>query len=274
MDNDLSAKPFLRWAGSKRKLLPLLSSFWKDDTRRYFEPFAGSAQLFYFINPKRAILADLNEKLIGTYQSVKENPKAVHSILQKLPVSKESYYKIREEQSADLLPFEQAARFIYLNRFCFNGLYRTNQLGKFNVPYSGYKTGDLPSIEQLKLVSKVLKDVKLITGDFENVVLRNVTPHDFVYLDPPYAIKNTRIFNQYDPNSFGLEDIERLLVLLTHIDGCGAKFLLSYAYDPFIKKIFSHWKVRTVDIQRNISGFNKHRRISKELLVTNIKLTK
>jgi len=139
--DELSAKPFLRWAGSKRKLLPQLLEFTPKDYGRYVEPFAGSACLFFHLKPRKALLGDINHDLIRTYLEVKYRVKEVVAELEKLNCSKENYYRIRAWQSERLSGPRQAARFIYLNRFCFNGLYRTNKTGQFNVPYGAERAG-------------------------------------------------------------------------------------------------------------------------------------
>jgi DNA adenine methylase len=264
------AKPFLRWAGSKKLILPKLAKYWNQDFNRYIEPFVGSAQLFYHLKPKQAILGDINGDLITTYRAVKKTPKLVHSILGQMRKGKNNYYTIRKQSAFYKSDIERAARFIYLNRFCFNGLYRTNKNGDFNVPYAGYKTGNLPTIENLVHASEILNKAKLVCEDFENTVTKNVGRNDFFYLDPPYALKNKRIFNQYDPQSFGLNDIDRMRTLLQLIHKKGAKFLLSYAFDEEVVKLFDEWNIEIVETQRNMTGFKKKKRTAKEVLISNI----
>src|SRR5258708_7755717 len=145
--------PFLRWAGSKRQLVKTLSSYWDDTFGRYVEPFAGSACLFFHVQPSRAILGDQNEELIATYKEIKCRPEYVAKRLRLLKKSKTTYYRIRKQSVRGLSSIEQAARFIYLNRCCFNGLYRTNLKGEFNVPYGGDGSGSIPSAETLKVCS-------------------------------------------------------------------------------------------------------------------------
>src|SRR5712692_10342112 len=163
--------PFLRWAGSKRRLLPILQTFWTEKHTRYIEPFAGSACLFFAIKPPRAVLGDLNPELIATYIEVKYRIAAVLKELKKLkPASKREYERLRSIDISTLSPAARAARFIYLNRFCFNGIYRTNLLGQFNVPYSGDRCGDVPKDEAFKKCSSRLRHARFVNGDFENVL--------------------------------------------------------------------------------------------------------
>lgn len=264
-----SAQPFLRWAGSKRKLLPHLVPYWDGTHERYIEPFAGSACLFFSLRPACAILGDLNGELVDTYLTLQFDPTAVWECMDALPRGEDAYYGIRESIPAELSAVERAARFIYLNRFCFNGLYRTNLAGQFNVPYGASKAGDLPTLNELAAVVDALSHAELRRCDFEQLICGEVRTGDFVYLDPPYAVENVRIFRQYGPQTFGLEDLDRLHRVLCHIDAVGASFVLSYADCEEAKRLFGDWQVRRVNTHRNISGFAKHRRKASEVLVSN-----
>jgi DNA adenine methylase len=263
------AKPFLKWAGSKRKQLPILSEYWDPSYKRYVEPFMGSACLFFYLNPKKAILNDLNSELVATYKAVRDHTNQVTDALYKLPRGKESYYEIRSKDPNELNQIEAAARFIYLNRFCFNGLYRTNLTGRFNVPYCPTKTGNLPLPEIFQAAAKQLKNAEIKSSDFE-AILANVTKNDFVYIDPPFAVENQRIFRQYGPTTFGSSDLERLAEKLIFINNVGAKFVLSYASSPDVKQIFQNWQFKEIMVQRNIAGFVQYRRKAPELIFSNI----
>lgn len=261
-------KPFLRWAGSKRKLLPRLRTYWQPHHKRYVEPFMGSAVLFFKINPQDAILGDINGDLVETYHCVRDHALALHRALLRLPTGKRSYYQIRSQDPVNLCEVERTARFIYLNRYCFNGLYRTNQQGDFNVPYSGSRTGSLPSLPELRNVAKALKRSKIVHSDFQKT-LSAVRANDFVYIDPPYAVSNRRIFRQYGPSSFGLDDLTRLADVLIEIDRRNATFLVSYAMCREALETFGQWHIRRALTQRSVAGFSKHRRKAVEVLVSN-----
>lgn len=262
--------PFLRWAGSKRKLLPKLVPFWGHDYKRYLEPFAGSSAFFFALAPEKAILSDINEELIEALTYVRDAPTEIHTRLCKLKRTKTEYYRIRAQDKELLDPKTRAVRFIYLNRYCFNGLYRTNLKGQFNVPYAASRTGAIPPLEVFIENASRLEAAKLICGDFDSVVRAEVTAGDFVYLDPPYAVENRRIFSQYGPQTFGLNDLEKLKLLLEHIDAVGASFLLSYADCKESRALGAEWRHRRVYTQRNIAGFVKHRRRAAETIITNI----
>ena len=269
--NEFKPTPFLRWAGSKRKLIPELKQFWDAKYKVYHEPFMGSAQLFFAINDaKQYILSDKNEHLVEVYQQIKNHPYQVFQHLKKFKNNHKEYYTIRNLKQSSLGCNQRAARFIYLNWLCFNGLYRTNKDGRFNVPYSGDVDKDIYKWETLKMASNKLQNANILSGDFDPIIRSTVNQGEFVYLDPPYAIENQRIFTQYCNHTFGLNDIDRLHSSISYINNIGAYFLLSYANTKKIKSIFHQWTTFEVDVQRNIAGFSKFRRKSPELIITNI----
>jgi len=266
----LVSKPFLRWAGSKKKLLRELE-FYYTEQHRYIEPFAGSAQLFFHLSPPCAVLGDINKELVSCYNVIKENPTELYEILCQMPINKQHYYTIRDDFNDvnNTNALRKAAQFIYLNRLSFNGLFRTNKIGKYNVPYGGEKSGNFPSKEDLALVSDSLKNTQIHHSDFDSLVRNNLNEGDFVYLDPPYTIKNQRIFKQYNPTVFGSTDIERICDILDFIDGMNAKFLLSYAFCDDVAHVAQKWTSKVVSTQRNIAGFSSNRKMEKEFLISN-----
>lgn len=159
-------EPFLRWAGSKRQLIPRLRNFWSEDFRRYIEPFAGSASLFFDIEPRRAILGDANGELISTLRAVKKNVHEVVASLRRLPSGERAYYRVRSLELGNLSRPETAGRFIYLNHYCFNGIFRTNKQGRFNVPYGPPKSGARVKMAPLLRAARLLRRAKLLNGDF------------------------------------------------------------------------------------------------------------
>jgi DNA adenine methylase len=262
--------PFLRWAGSKRRLLPILRTFWTEEHTRYVEPFAGSACLFFAIKPPRAILGDLNSELIATYIQVKYQIAGVLSELNRLrPANRREYKRLRRIDIASLTPSARAARFIYLNRFCFNGIYRTNLLGQFNVPYSGNRCGNLPKETVFRKCSRRLQRARFVNGDFENV-LRQARKGDFVYMDPPFAVRARRIFREYDPSTFTHKDIARLRSQMERLDAAGIDFVVSYAESEEADVLKDGFSYQTVAVRRHIAGFAAHRADTNELLISNI----
>jgi DNA adenine methylase len=264
-------EPFLRWAGSKRQLIPRLRRFWSDDFRRYIEPFAGSASLFFAIEPDRAILGDANGELISTMRAVKENVDDVLACLRRLPSGERAYYRVRGLEVGKLSRLEIAGRFIYLNHYCFNGIFRTNKKGRFNVPYGPPKSGARVRKTPLVRASSLLKRARLLSGDFAET-LSHAGSGDFVYLDPPYAVSTRRLFAEYLPNSFGQSDLGRLGKELRTLDNRGAAFVITYADSPEGRRLLSPWNCTRVWTRRNIAGFAGNRRGSYEILATNLAL--
>ena len=228
----------------------------------------GSACLFFALKPQKAMLADINGDLVRTFREVRDHPRAVANRLARIPLGKRSYYAHRRKRLPELETTDAAAHFIFLNRFCFNGLYRTNDEGLFNVPYGSSGTGRLPTAQELQATSGVLRRCAIKHADFEDT-LKTARAGDFVYLDPPYAVGNRRVFRQYGPSSFGLDDLRRLGNVLTKLDRRGVKFVLSYAYCPEALEHFRRWPRKKVLVDRNIAGFATNRRRAAELLISN-----
>ena len=229
----------------------------------------GSACLFFDLLPRRALLGDINSELIHCYEQVRAAPRSVCWHLSRFKINADFYYQLRAEDPVGLSPARRAARLIYLTRYCFNGLYRTNQAGQFNVPHGGSRTGNLPTYEQLAAASARLADVHLVCADFATTV-DQVRKGDFVYLDPPYWVRGKRRINQYGPNTFYHRDLARLDQALKTIDQRGAHFLLSYEDSEEANQIASSWHNAKVPVRRNVAGFARHRRVELELLATNI----
>ena len=257
----------LRWAGSKRKLLPVLRQYWRETDRKYIEAFAGSACLFFDLQPKIAVLNDSNAELISSYEMLAKDPARIHAAISSVAANSENYYLTSATRRRS--EFQKAVRFFYLNRFCFNGIYRTNKMGDFNVPFGSYKTGGVPSLERWLQAASALKSAKLYSSDFEGVVRANVGKGDFVYLDPPYAVSNRRVFKQYSATEFGESDLLRLRSLMRHIHDVGATFVVSYALSKETAVLAKDWYALRQLAQRNIAGFSHQRRKAVEVLITN-----
>ena len=168
-----------------------------------------------------------------------------------------------------LAPTVRAARFIYLNRFCFNGIYRTNLNGQFNVPYSGDGCGAVPQNEVFKVCARRLRSARLVSGHFEKV-LSQAKKGDFVYMDPPYAVRARRVFREYDPSTFTHEDISRLRSWMERLNAAGISFVVSYAESDEADILKRGFAYETVTVRRNVAGFATHRADTNELLISNI----
>jgi DNA adenine methylase len=257
----------LRWAGSKKKLLPHLIRLAPKGYDRYVEPFCGSMCLAIALKPRRALIGDINKELVNFYKCMKKNARGVAELTQYLPRDAETYYKVRALSPKDLAPDYRAARFLYLNRFCFNGVYRTNLLGEFNVP-RGNHTGEIPAIEELVAFGSLLTSVTIKRCDF-SVLLEQAGEGDFVYLDPPYAGRNVRDRGEYGVGAFKEPDIDRLILSINEASERGAKVLLSYADIPRINDAFKDWITEYIKVPRNVSGFSKGRAVADEIIVRN-----
>ena len=264
------AKPFLRWAGSKRKQLPRLRPFWSANHSRYIEPFAGSACLFFDLRPSVAVLGDSNRELIDLYSVVKEAPERLYKRLRRIRRDTETYNRWRSLKPKSLDLETRALRFLYLNRNCFNGIYRTNVAGEFNVPM-GRRPGEYFTLDDLLLCSELLQNATLVAGDFANT-LEHVKAGDFVYLDPPYAVNSRRIFRQYGKLVFNDADIPRLSDSLVEINKVGADFLVSYADCSEARALARNWHSVRLPTRRHVAGFAGARRKAYEWLITNISI--
>ncbi|MBK8466326.1 MAG: Dam family site-specific DNA-(adenine-N6)-methyltransferase [Chloracidobacterium sp.] len=262
------SNPILRWAGSKRKILADLVMHAPVDYLRYIEPFAGSACLFCALNPPKAVLGDINPELLHCYQVIKEHPRLLARKARSIPNDEPTYYHQRQLNPNDLEPIDRAARFIYLNRYCFNGIYRTNRHGYFNVP-RGVKTGSIQEESIFYRLSVALRNAELRCGDF-SVCLSDITAGDFVYLDPPYAVPGKRDSGEYGVGSFQVADITRLVEALHEIENKGAHFLLSYVECPTLVDLLPKaWNQTRLRVRRHIAGFSQHRTSVIEVLVSN-----
>lgn len=264
-----AVKPFLRWAGSKRKQLSRLRQFWTPGGR-YIEPFVGSACLFFELSPSEAILGDNNAELIEVYRVVCEAPDRLYRRLCRLSRNEETYYRWRRKDPGSLDEETRALRFVFLNRNCFNGIFRTNDDGQFNVPY-GRKTGAYFTKSDLQHCSEMLKRANLVEGDFE-ATTSQAKRGDFVYLDPPFAVQSRRVFREYGHRSFDTADIPRLAKELHRLDGLQAHFLVSYADCTEARQLAKPWNSIRLPIRRHIAGFSDRRRQAYEWLISNMSI--
>ncbi|MET2984803.1 DNA adenine methylase [Aureibaculum conchae] len=264
-------KPFLRWTGSKSWFVKsLLKEYLPKNFNNYHECFLGGASVFFSLQPqKKAYLYDTNTELIETYIQLRDNLDLVIKSLKRLKNTEEEYYRIRKTNS--LTPHTRAAKFIYLNRCSFNGIYRVNRRGEYNVPYGKRKNVDIVTEENLKLVSESLKGIEIINHDF-SLVLENLKPKDLVFLDPPYTVAHEHNgFIEYNQNLFSLDDQKRLAELTKEIDKKGAYFILTNAAHKTIRNIYHGvGKIRKVERYSKVGGRAKTRGMFNEFIITNI----
>ncbi len=263
-------KPFLRWAGGKTWLLKHVKTLIpKIEFNNYHEPFLGAASFFFFFNNgKKSYLSDLNRDLIDTYIEVQNNPEEIATVLAKYKNTKEFYYKIRSKKTSD--PLERAAIFIYLNMYSYNGIYRVNRDGGYNVPY-GYRQNVKLNDKNFYKVSKALQNTTFFSGDFE-ICKNNIQKGDFVFLDPPYTVShNNNGFIEYNQKIFSLDDQYRLRGLIDYISNEGAYYLLTNAGHSIIQEIFNSDDNKMFELNRKslIGGRNAKRGDVSEYIFTN-----
>ncbi|MDD4971108.1 MAG: Dam family site-specific DNA-(adenine-N6)-methyltransferase [Paludibacter sp.] len=264
-----STKPFLRWAGGKKWLLKELDKYVDiNNYNSYHEPFIGGGAVYFHLSPRKAIISDSNKELIETYKVIQNNPEEVIKHIKSFERSKEFYYFVRNKKYSN--EFEEAARFIYLNQMSFNGLYRVNTNGEYNVPY-GYREKYHFDYDNLLRVSLLLKNTVITHQDFEHSIL-NIKTNDLVFLDPPYTVThNSNGFIHYNKKLFSLDDQYKLSDTIKKIKNIGAYYILTNAAHQTIREIFENGdKMYEIDRASLIGGKNAIRGNYAELILTNI----
>ncbi|MGG0716978.1 DNA adenine methylase [Robertmurraya massiliosenegalensis] len=274
----IGPQPFLKWAGGKRQLLPEIRKYIPEEMGTYFEPFIGAGAVLLDLQPKKAVFNDINIELVNVYQVVMNDVDALIEELKKHENGNDSdyFYEIRhldrsKEDYAKLSPVEKAARMIYLNKTCFNGLYRVNSKGQFNVPFGKYKNPQIVNEPVLRAVHHYLStsEITILNTDFEKVV-ESAKEGDFVYFDPPYdPVSDTSSFTSYSLDGFKREDQLRLRDLCVELNKKGCKFMLSNSATDFIKDIYQEFYIEIVSATRSINSVASKRGKIDEVLVMN-----
>ena len=267
------SKPFLRWAGGKNWITNRLSKAFNSlEFNHYHEPFLGGGSIFFGLpHRKRSFLSDINASLIETYNCLKDGPEEVIRNLQNYSNDRESYYKIRQESYSNA--YARAAQFIYLNQTSFNGIYRVNFKGDYNVPY-GYRTKNFLDEDTLLAASIALQDATIEVSDFEETKF-SVANEDLVFIDPPYTVShNENGFIKYNKSLFSLEDQKRLANYIKYIKSIGAHYILTNAAHSSIREIFSDCE-HVIEIERNsrVGGKRAKRGMVAELLFTDLEIS-
>jgi len=265
---------FVKWAGGKKQLIGQFQLYFPKKIERYFEPFVGGgAMAFYVIkhySPKQVFLSDSNEELINTYKVIQKDVESLISILKdfKKKHSKDFYYKIRAYNPKHLSNSLRAARFIYLNKTCFNGLYRVNAKGEFNVPIGSYTNPAICNEAELREISRLLKNAVIEAKQF-NEIENRVKRGDFVYFDPPYYPLKKASFTTYTKESFLDNEQKKLAALFKKLDKKDALVMLSNSDSEFIKELYSNYNVGFVKATRMINCDASGRGKINEVVVTN-----
>jgi DNA adenine methylase len=271
-------QPFLKWAGGKRQLLSQIRAHLPSQYKAYFEPFIGGGAVLFDLQPKAAYINDANAELINLYNVIKESPSELTLATKKHKNTEDYFYNLRaldrEEEFATLTPIERAARIIFLNKTCYNGLFRVNSNGQFNVPYGNYPNPLIVDEIIINAVSNYLNgaSVTITNTDFASAV-EAASKGDFVYFDPPYdPISDTSSFTGYHLDSFGKAEQKRLKETCDALTARGCKVMLSNSCTDFIKQLYSDiskYRIIEVTANRNINSVGAGRGKISELLIVN-----
>jgi DNA adenine methylase len=254
-----AARPILKWAGGKTQLLEELLARAPKSFDRYIEPFFGGGALFFALNPKKSIISDVNPEIMNLYQQVAANVDAVIRWLSSWENSEEVFYRLRALDWKSLVPVEAAARTIYLNKTCFNGLYRVNKKGEFNTPFGRYENPNIVNSSTLFAASTALSASELICGDFRKVLAR-AKENDFIFLDPPYIpVSESADFKRYTKDQFSIDDHVALAKEVSCLTEIGCHVLLTNSDNPLVFELYKDYSISTVDTKRFISCDGKKR---------------
>lgn len=265
-EGEVSIKPFLKWVGGKSQLINELAKHIPSNYNKYIEPFVGGGAFFFYLNPKKAIISDSNRELITTYKAVRDNVDEIIKILKTYKNEETFFYKIRSLDTSTLDINERAARLIYLNKTCFNGLYRVNKKGEFNVPYGKRKSRFLND-EQLRDTSDFLKNVEIIHADYLETLGKFAEKGDFIFLDPPYyPVGKYSDFKRYTKEFFYEDNHVALKEEFDRLVKKGCKVLLTNSDHPFIHELFKEYSIKILETKRLISS-NPNTRKGKDIIV-------
>lgn len=269
-------QPFLKWAGGKRQLLPEIRKYIPKQFGTYYEPFVGGGAVLFDLQPKKAVINDINTDLINTYRVIKDNVDELINDLEKHDNTSEYFYRIRDldrdkEKYEKLSNIEIASRIIYLNKTCYNGLFRVNSQGQFNVPYGQYKNPNIVNEVVLRAVNHYLNNnqIEILNVDFADAVA-DATKNDFIYFDSPYdPVSDTSSFTGYTLHGFSRDDQIRLRDVFVELDKRGCKVLLSNSSTEFIHDLYRDYHIEIVSASRNINSVAARRGKIDEVLVMN-----
>jgi DNA adenine methylase len=267
--------PFLKWVGGKRQIMPVIDQHLPKNIKYYIEPFIGGGAVFFHLQPKKAILNDFNSELINVYKVIKDDVESLLKDLLKHKNESAYFYAIRgvdrTEKFKNFTDVERASRVIYLNKTCFNGLYRVNSSGEFNSPFGRYKNPNILNEPILRAVSHYLNenDIQMRNSDY-NEILQEADKKSFVYLDPPYhPVSESSNFTGYIQGGWDVDDQIRLREACDQINKRGIKFLQSNSSSEFIKEQYKNYKIFTIKANRSVNSDGEKRGEVEELLIKN-----
>ena len=268
-------KPFLKWAGGKRQLLPEILKYVPRDIERYYEPFIGGGALLFALSPHRAVVGDSNAELINCYRVIRDSVDGLIEALKDHRNDKDYFYQVRrwdrDKSYFQRSEVERAARVVFLNKTCYNGLYRVNQRGEFNAPFGRYKNPRILDEQALRSISCFLNssDSEILCSDFSDTV-KTATSRDFIYFDPPYdPVSQTASFTGYSLGGFDRLEQERLKQVIDSLSCKGCRVLLSNSDTEFIRGLYRSYRMIAVQASRAINSKGAKRGKVGELLIMN-----
>jgi DNA adenine methylase len=262
------AKPILKWAGGKTQILGDLMRKVPDRFNRYIEPFIGGGAMFFALQPRSGVIADSNPELVNLYRCIADNVDLVIKRLQNFKNTESEFYEVRDLCFGDLEKEYAAARTIYLNHTCFNGLYRVNKSGKFNVSFGRYKNPRFCQSEILFAASNALQGIDIICGDYKDVLLKTAKSGDFVFLDPPYLpVSQYADFKRYTKEQFYEEDHRDLAEEVARLQKLGCHVVLTNSNHPLVHELYEPYEIEVVNTRRNINSKGK-KRTGEDVIVT------
>lgn len=269
----ISCRPFLKWAGGKGQLLAELLARVPSGFNHYFEPFLGGGALFFALQPQRAVLSDLNSELIKAFVAVKNSPTELVNDLKQHHYESDYFYSVRNIDRSPYLDrltdVQRASRLIFLNKCCYNGLYRVNSKGQFNTPFGKYTNPTICDPENILACSAALARAELVCVDYK-IATASAQSDDFIYFDPPYMpVSSTSNFTAYAAGGFGLKEQQELAAYCTELTHRGVKFLLSNSDTEVIKELYKNFSIESVKASRSVNSKASRRGQVSELMIKN-----
>ena len=274
----IKGKPFVKWAGGKRQIMPEIKKYVPENYDTFYEPFVGGGAVFFELAPRKAVINDYNSELMNVFECIKDEVKFDKMCTElnhhEANHSEEYYYQVRNidrdvRKYNKLADYKKAARTIYLNKACFNGLYRVNSKNEFNVPFGKKEKVNTYEGQNLGVVHCILNfnDIKLLSTDFEEAV-KDAKKGDFVYLDPPYD-SDTSTFNDYTENGFNKDEQRRLALLFKELSDRGCFVMLSNHNTILVNELYKDYNIHVIEAKRNINANGKKRGKVEEVIITN-----
>ena len=273
----IKGKPFVKWAGGKRQIMPEIKKYVPENYDTFYEPFVGGGAVFFELAPRKAVINDYNSELMNVFECIKDEDKFDKMCTElnhhEANHSEEYYYQVRNidrdvKKYNKLADYKKAARTIYLNKACFNGLYRVNSKNEFNVPFGKKEKVNTYEGQNLGVVHCILNfnDIKLLSTDFEEAV-KDAKKGDFVYLDPPYD-SDTSTFNDYTENGFNKDEQRRLALLFKELSDRGCYVMLSNHNTILVNELYKDYNIHVIEAKRNINSNGKKRGKVEEVIIT------